>query len=195
MNSLQKFKPLIDLTPVVAFFGVYFLYDILTATAALLIALVLQLLLYYILKLEITKQLWVFGAIGLVFGGITLLLGEGIFIKLRPAVVSSCIVVVLLVMEFIAKKNPIKMLLGKNMVLPDRAWRGFTLIIVTCLAINAIINIFIAYTQSDDFWITYRLVSAFVAPSVILLSCFLYLRVTKQSAKLLDSDHNQVRDE
>lgn len=169
-----------------AFFGGYFLYDILTGTAALIVALILQIIVYYLLRLEVTKQMWVFVAIGVVFGGITLLLDDEIFIKLRPAVVSTFIIVVVLVMEFIAKKNPLKMLLGTYIRLPARAWRGLTVVVLGCLALNASLNVFIAFTMSNDFWVGYRMVSAVAAPCTILLLSFLYLRITKQKVELID---------
>ena len=152
-------------------------------TAALVAALLLQIVCYYLLRLEVTKQMWVFAAIGVVFGGITLALDNEIFIKLRPAVVSSFVIVVVLVMEFVAKKNPLKMLLGSTMELPDRAWRGLTFIVLACMAFNAALNVTIAYSASNDFWIGYRMVSAFVAPCIIILLSYIYLRVTKQKAK------------
>lgn len=168
------------------FFGGYFLYDILTGTAALIVALIVQIIVYYLLRLEVTKQMWVFVAIGVVFGGITLILDDEIFIKLRPAVVSTFIIVVVLVMEFIAKKNPLKMLLGTYMRLSTRAWRGLTFVVLGCMAFNAILNVTIAFTFSNDFWIGYRMVSAIVAPCTILLLSFLYLRFTKQKVEFID---------
>lgn len=169
-----------------AFFGGYFLYDILTGTAALIVALIVQIIVYYLLKLEVTKQMWVFVAIGIVFGGITLVLDDDLFIKLRPAVVSTFILVVVLVMEFIAKKNPLKMLLGSYMRLPTRAWRGLTFVVLGCLVFNAILNVTIAFTLSTDFWVGYRMVSAIAAPCTILLLSFVYLRMTKQKVEFID---------
>ena len=179
-------KSLIDFSPVVAFFGGYFLYDIIVGTAALVVALVLQILLYFALRLEVTKQMWVFALIGVIFGGITLILNDEIFIKLRPAVVSTFFVIVVLVMEFVGKKNPLKMLLGTHMQLSDQAWRGLTFIVLGCLVFNATLNTIIAFTLSNDFWVGYRMVSAFVAPCTIILLSFIYLRYSRHKVTFIN---------
>ncbi len=155
-------------------------------TAALVITLILQIILYRLLNLEITKQMWVFAGLGVAFGGITLLLDNELFIKIRPAVVSSFIIVVVLVLEFVAKKNPLKMLMGQFMSMADRAWRGITLIFVVCLAANATLNVLIAFNLSNDFWVGYRMVSAFAAPFTIFLFSYVYIKLTKQSVTLHD---------
>ena len=67
-----------------------------------------------------------------------------------------------------------------------RAWRGLTFVVLGCMVINATLNVTIAFTLSDDFWIGYRLVSAIVAPCTILLLSFLYLRFTNQKVEFID---------
>ena len=170
------------------FFGGYFLYDILIGTAALVVALIIQIIVYFSLRLEVTKQMWVFVGIGVTFGVITLLLDDDIFIKLRPAVVSAFIIVVVLVMQFVAKINLLQKMLGRYMQMEERAWRGLTYIVLGCMAFNAILNVFIAFTLSSDFWMGYRMVSAVISPCTILLLSYLYIRTTKQKVEFLDPD-------
>src|SRR3546814_11306240 len=80
-------KPIVDYGPLAAFFIAYWLYDLLTATAALMAVTPIVLLLDYVLERRVAIIPLVTAGIVLVFGGLTLWLHDETFIKMKPTIV------------------------------------------------------------------------------------------------------------
>ena len=66
------------------------------------------------------------GGAALVFGGLTLFFHDVRFVKLKPTVMNSLFGVALLG-GLILRKNPLKLLLGDAVRMPDEGWRKLTL--------------------------------------------------------------------
>ena len=181
-SHIQVIKAILDFVPVALLFGLWFLYGFKLATFGLVGGLILQTAGYLVLRIEVPNYQWVFIALGLVFGGLTLALDDSFWIKLRPTVVSGLIVTALLVM-LMFKKLAIKSLLGKVMHTSDHAWRGLTLVICCVMTVNAIINLVIVYGFGDTVWLTYKAITAVTSPLSTILACYIYMRVTQQDVQ------------
>ena len=79
---------LIDFLPIVVFFVAYRMADLYVATAALIIAMALQIGYQWIRDRTVNKLLLTSGILVAVFGGITLSFREPLFIQWKPTVVN-----------------------------------------------------------------------------------------------------------
>lgn len=158
--------------------------DIFAATMALLVGLIIQITVYKIAKWEVQNYMYVILVIALASGGLTLILQDATFIKLRPTIVSVFISALIGGSQFIGEKNILERLLGSMLELPRRAWRELAWLWVIVLLANAALNVFISYQFSDTFWVTYRVASGFVVPVLLLVLAAVYLRMTGQKPHL-----------
>ena len=95
------------------------------------------------------------GGAALVFGGLTLFFHDVRFVKLKPTVMNSLFGVALLG-GLILRKNPLKLLLGDAVKMPDEGWRKLTLNYGLFFLALAALNEFVWRTQPDDVWVVFR---------------------------------------
>ena len=178
-------KQVVDFIPMAAFVAVFFLMenDIFAATMALLVGLIIQITVYKIAKWEVQKYMYFILGIALVFGGLTLILQDPLFIKLRPTIVSVFFSALIGGSQYIGKRNILERLLGSMLELPRRAWRGLAWLWVFVLLANAALNVLISYQFSHAFWVWYRVASGIVVPILLLILAAIYLHLTRQTPR------------
>ena len=115
-------KFLFDLLPVLLFFITFKLYGIYTATAVAIAATFIQIAWVWFRHRKVDKMLWVSLVIIVLLGGATLALQDETFIKWKPTVLYWVFATVLLVATSFFNKNLIRVLLEKQIALPDVVW-------------------------------------------------------------------------
>ena len=90
-------KPTADYGPLIVFFIAYVRFDLMVATAALMVATAVSLILSLSFERRIPMMPVITATIVGIFGGLTLWLDNEIFIKLKPTIVQGLISAVLLV--------------------------------------------------------------------------------------------------
>lgn len=148
-------KVALDLGPLLIFFGVNAKAGIMLATAAFMVAVILSLGTSYVLERRIAIMPLITGAIVLVFGGLTLYLDNDVFIKLKPTIVNS-IFVVLLLTGLALNKMFIKLLFEEVVSLPDHAWRVLTIRWAAFFFALAVLNEIVWRNFSTDFWVGFK---------------------------------------
>lgn len=167
-------KLLIDFFPILIFFVTYKLWGIYAATAAIMAATVLQTA--WIWKTEKTLQTLHKLTLGLVlvFGALTLFLHDERFIKIKPTLLYTAMAVALWATMVFWRKNPLQVLLGQQLPLPDQVWHRLTWAWVFYGLFMAAINAYVAWQFSTDDWVNFKL-WGYVFPLVFLLGQGLYL--------------------
>lgn len=171
----NRMNQLLELVPGIAFFVVYFLPEsiapfltsdnrIYWATIALMVAVGVQFILFLILKRPITKMMWFILMVAGVLGTMTVALRNPLFIMWRPTVTSWLMSTVFLFSYYVGKTNVLKWLLGDQVRLPDQLWRQQTLVLGYGLLASGTVNIFVAYSFSEQTWVTYKVYALFVWP-------------------------------
>ena len=173
-------KQFVDFLPVVAFFGVYVLTDIYTATTALMIATALQVGYFKLRGLRVTGQMWLVFWGAMIFGTMTLVFRNPLFIQWRPSVVNWVMALTLVGSRFVGTGDIVQRLLGKMLVLPDRAWRALTWGWAAMFVASGTLNLYVAYNFSEEAWVTYKFISGFVVPILLVGGSVAYLVATKQ---------------
>ena len=173
-------KQLLDFLPVAAFFAVYLASDIYFATAALMAAAVLQVAFFKAKGWPIGRQMWAVFWVALVFGALTLLFRNALFIQWKPTIVYWAMAVAIGGSRFIGRGDHVQRALGKALVLPDRAWRNLTWAWAATMALAGVANILVAYRFSEQAWVTYKLVTAFAVPLLLTFGSVGYLAASGQ---------------
>jgi len=150
-------KFLFDLFPVILFFVALKFTDIYIATAVAIVATFLQIGWVWMRRRKVDGMLWVSLVVITVFGGMTLLLHDETFIKWKPTVLYWLFGLTLLVSEFGFRKNLIKLMMGKQMTLPDALWRKLMLSWVGFFIVMGVLNLYVAFNFSTDTWVNFKL--------------------------------------
>ncbi len=177
-------KQLFDYLPVVVFFGLYFLSgrDIMLATWGIIAATSFQVIAGRLIWKRWHRLHLMVLAVTLVFGGLTLLLRDDVFIKWRPSIISFVLAAVLLVGHFLRQRNLLQRLCEKLMVsgfgylvaLPRRDWNRLNLAFILYFVGLGVLNLYIAYNFSTDFWVNFKLFGFTALQMVFYVGAFLY---------------------
>ena len=168
-------KLLFDLFPVVLFFIAYKKFDIYVATAAIMVATLVQVISVYLYKRKVEKMYLVtLGAI-LLFGGATLALRDPVFIKWKPTIMNWLFSVVFLGSQFIGQKPVIQRMMESSLPLPAPLWPRLNISWVLFFLVSGIANLAVAFTCSENTWVNFKLFGltamslVFMAGQVFLL--------------------------
>lgn len=148
-------RPTIDYGPIVVFFLVYLKFGLIPATGALMAATAVVLALAFAVERRVAMMPLVTAGVVGVFGGLTLLLQDEIFIKMKPTIVQVIFAAVLL--GGLAFGRPLlKYALGSALPLDDVGWRRLTLRWALFFIAMAALNELVWRTQSTDFWVNFK---------------------------------------
>ena len=147
-------KTLLDLAPLAVFFGAWVLGGLYAATAALIVACGVQCV---ALKLAYGKvdrvNLVVFG-FTFALGGLTLVLQNDAFIKVKPTFVYAVFAVALLVADFGFRKNLIRLMMEKFFSsVSDSAWRKVSCGWAGFFLCVSLFNFWAAFSLSEAAWV------------------------------------------
>ena len=154
MNPLLKL--VLDLGPLLVFFAGNSYFGIFIATGMFMAAVLVSLAITYAIARRISPMPIVTGVVVLVFGGLTLLLADELFIKLKPTIVNSIFASVLLA-GVLTDRLYIKILFDNAFHLPDHAWKTLTYRWIAFFVFLALLNEFIWRNYSTDFWVGFKL--------------------------------------
>lgn len=151
-------KLLLDFLPVIIFFIVYkSTDDIILATAILIPATLLQMLYTWIKTHKVEMiQLVTLGLV-VVLGGATILFQDKTFIQWKPTVVTWLFAAAFLGSQFIGEKTIIQRLMGGTIEMPAPAWKQLNYAWVVFYVILGAVNLFVAYTMSEETWVNFKL--------------------------------------
>ncbi len=149
-------KLFFDFLPGLFFLAALFLYDIYTATAVVMVAMGVQLVVMLVLRKAISGMQWFTFGVVLVFGAATLLLHDPTFIKWKPTVINWMFSAMLLLGPVVVKKNFIRVLMSEHMALPDHVWTKLNLAWAGLLFLLGALNLIVAYNFSEHIWGLYK---------------------------------------
>lgn len=168
-------KLVLDIGPLVLFFAANAKFGIYVATGAFMVAVLIALAVSYARTRRLAVMPLVTAVIVLVFGGLTLVLHDDLFIKLKPTIIYVLFGGTLL--GGLAFGKPLLgMVFDSVFHLRDEGWRKLTWRWALFFFVLAILNEIIWRTQTTDFWVSFKLFGVvpltflFAALQVSLLS-------------------------
>ena len=170
-------KFLFDLFPVILFFIAFKFAGIFVATGVAIAATFAQIGWVWFRHRKVDPMLWASLVIVTVFGGMTLLLHDEVFIKWKPTVLYWSFAAALTFSTLLLGKNLIRSLLGEQMTLPDAVWRTLNWSWVTFFLVMGIINLLVAFALglSTDAWVNFKMFGGFGLTLAFALGQGVYL--------------------
>jgi intracellular septation protein len=148
-----------EILPVLFFFLAFKFYGIYVATVVGIAATVIQVILTRLFtRIWDKKQLITMGVF-IFFGGMTLYFHNPIFVKWKPTIVFWIFSIVILITQiFTAKPLMQRMMEGalEGNTIPANVWRNVNLLWAAFFIVMGMINLYIAYTYSDDTWANFK---------------------------------------
>ena len=157
LASTFPMKLFFDFFPIILFFATYKLFGIFAATAVAIAATFGQIGWVWFRHRKVDAMLWVSLAIIVVFGGATLFLHDETFIKWKPTVLYWLFSAILLGSAVLFKKNLIRMMMEKQVSMPDAVWGRLNLSWVLFFAVMGVANLYVAFNFSTDAWVNFKL--------------------------------------
>jgi intracellular septation protein len=148
-------KLVLDVGPLVLFFIANARFGIFAATGAFMIAVLAALVVSYVMTRHIAIMPIVTAVIVLIFGSLTLLLHDELFIKLKPTIIYVLFGGVLLG-GLLLGKPLLGMVLDSVFDLTDEGWRKLTWRWVWFFFALAVLNEIVWRTQTTDFWVSFK---------------------------------------
>ena len=155
-------KLLFDFFPVVAFFITFKQYEdphdgIIAATLVIILATIIQVAISWFLKKRIEKIHLITLILVVLFGGVTLLLNDDLYIKWKPTVINWLFSFVFLGSQFVGKKNLIRRMMDKNIALPTPIWNRLNVIWSLFFLFMGVINLYVVYNFDTEIWVNFKL--------------------------------------
>ncbi len=152
---------------------------IFVATAVFMVAIVIALIVSYALTRHLPVMPLVTAVIVLVFGSLTLVLHDELFIKVKPTIIYLLFGGVLL--GGLALRKPLLgMVFDSVFHLTEEGWRKLTLRWALFFFALAILNEIVWRTQTTDVWVSFKVFG--VVPLTLLFGALQYPLLTKYAA-------------
>lgn len=148
---------LFDLFPIIVFVVIYKMYDLYVATGAIMVAMALQVAIQWFRQGEVSKMLAVSTVLVIVFGSITLLLRNPLFIQWKPTVVNWLFAAVFLGSRYIGKQCMIERMMGHAIELSVDLWRQLNMMWVLNFVVLGAANIYVVYNFDEATWVNFKL--------------------------------------
>jgi len=183
MTSKPKLNPalklVLDLGPLLVFFAANSRFGIFAATGAFMAAIVIALAIAYALTRHLPIMPLVTAVVVVVFGTLTLVLHDELFIKVKPTIIYVLFGGVLLV-GLAFGKSLLGLVFDSVFHLTEEGWRKLTLRWALFFLTLALLNEIVWRTQTTDVWVSFKVFG--VVPLTFLFAALQYPLLTKHAA-------------
>ncbi len=177
-------KLVLNVGPLVLFFSANAKFGIFAATTTFMVAVLTALVISYAVTRHIAIMPVVTAAIVLVFGGLTLVLHDATFIKLKPTIIYLLFGGTLAI-GLLLGKPLLGVLFDQMFHLTEEGWRKLTWRWASFFFALAIANEIVWRTQTTDFWVSFKLFG--VVPLTFLFGALQMPLINRYSAPSLSS--------
>jgi intracellular septation protein len=164
-------KIALDLGPLVLFFVANSRFGIFTATATFMIAVLVALAASYVLTRRLPIMPVVTAIIVLIFGGVTLILHNDTFIKIKPTIIYALFGAVLLG-GLLFGKPLLGIVFDSLFHLTEEGWRKLTLRWALFFFVLAVLNEIVWRNTSTNVWVDFKVFG--VMPLTLLFGALQY---------------------
>ncbi|MHA0852967.1 septation protein A [Serratia nematodiphila] len=168
-------KQFLDFLPLIVFFAFYKLYDIYVASGALIVATALALVFTWVKYRKVEKMTLITFLMVLVFGTLTLVFHNDLFIKWKVTVIYALFALALLISQWVIKKPLVQRMLGKELTLPDKVWSNLNLAWAVFFLACGLANIYVAFWLPQSVWVNFKVFGLTVLTLVFTLLSGIYI--------------------
>jgi len=165
VNSL----PFVNIDPNEPKDGIYF------ATLIIILATIVQNTGHFLLFKKVEKMHIISLGILLVFGGMTLAFKDPLFIKWKVSIFNWVFALVIIGSQFIGKTPLIERMMSHALDVPKKIWTQVNFSWGVFFALVGIVNIYVAYNYSEEFWVDFKLFGVLGMTFVFMIAQGIYL--------------------
>lgn len=147
---------LADFLPLLLFLGAYIYDDLYFAILVLMVAMPLSLGIKWAMTRELDRMYLGSTIALLIFGGAALYFRNPYFLFWKPTVLNWAIGGVFLASQWIGTKPIVQRMFGQAAVLTADQWTKLNLSWVIFFIVAGILNIYVAYNFSEEFWVNFK---------------------------------------
>ncbi len=168
-------KFLYDFFPILLFFLAYKLWGIYTATAVAIGAAAVQTLAFWLKHRRFEKMHLITFSLLLVFGGLTLLLRDPVFIKWKPTVINWLFAAVFLGSHWIGARPLVERMMSHAIKAQRAVWLRLSWMWIVFFVGIGLLNLYVAYNYSEDTWVNFKLFGMLGITLVFVIGQAFYL--------------------
>lgn len=178
-------KQFLDFLPLIVFFAFYKLYDIYVASGALIVATALALVFTWFKYRKIEKMTLITFLMVLVFGTLTLVFHNDLFIKWKVTIIYTLFALALLISQLVLKKPLVQRMLGKELTLPDKVWNNLYLAWAVFFLVCGLANIYVAFWLPQSVWVNFKVfgLTALTLVFTLLSGIYIYRHMPEEQKK------------
>jgi len=147
---------LFDFLPLIAFFAAYVIYDLYVATATIIVVIALQIAYQWFRHRKVNNMLLISGVLVTVFGGITLILRDPVFIQWKVTVVNWLFAAAFLGSQLFGPKTFTERLMGHAVELEPGLWRQLNILWIVNFAVLGALNLYVMYNFDEQTWVYFK---------------------------------------
>ncbi len=168
-------KQFLDFLPLIVFFAFYKLYDIYVASGALIVATALALVFTWVKYRKVEKMTLITFLMVLVFGTLTLVFHNDLFIKWKVTVIYALFALALLISQWVLKNRWFNACWAKELTLPDKVWSNLNLAWAVFFLACGLANIYVAFWLPQSVWVNFKVFGLTVLTLVFTLLSGIYI--------------------
>jgi intracellular septation protein len=178
-------KLALELGPLVLFFIGNARWGIFPATAVFMVAILVALAISYALTRRLPAMALVSAVLVTVFGGLTLLLQDETFIKMKPTIIYALFGATLIA-GLLMRKPLLELVFDSVFSLTEEGWRKLTLRWCLFFFGMAVLNEIVWRSTTTDFWVSFKLFGA--VPLTFLFAALQYRLLMKHDASAEEAE-------
>lgn len=157
---------------------------IVLATAVLIPATTLQIVATRIIWGKIEKMHLITLAIVVLLGGLTVIFQDKTFIQWKPSIVNWAFALGFVGYRLFTGTTLLERMMGANLELPEAVWSKLSHAWVLFFILSGVLNLFVAYNFSEDFWVNFKLFGLLGLTVIFIIAQGIYLsRYIKEETK------------
>ena len=151
-------KFLTDFGPLLIFFVIYFNneQDLKVAIPPFVIATIIALIVVYLLEKKIPMVPLVSGVLITLFGGLTLYFDNKVFFYMKPTIINLLFAGILFFGKYFTQKPLLQIFFQNAFNLEDEGWKKLSYRWIGFFIFVAVLNEIIWRTQSEAFWVNFK---------------------------------------
>ena len=179
---------LLDYIPIIAFILAYFYKDIFFATIVLMAVMPVILLIQWLMTKKLNRIYAASTALVLVLGAFTVVFRNPTFLYWKPTVLNWAIALVFLGSQWLGEKTIVQRMLGSAAELTNAQWIQFNQIWVIFFIFVGTVNLYVAYSYSEEFWVKFKLFGMLGITLVFVIIQSIWLTITARKNEAAQGD-------
>ncbi len=186
-------KFLYDFFPILLFFAAYKVGGIYVATGVAMIAATIQISYGWFIKKKVENMHWISAGLILLFGGMTLILHDPLFIMWKPTILNWLFALAFAGSDFMGSKPLVQRMMEHVLTVPNPIWRRVNWAWVLFFIVSGVANIYVAYNFSQDAWVNFKLFGLMGMTFVFMILQGIYLaRYAEKTEEVVADNANDT---